>query len=59
MLKGLPNSLAGDVRLQSRLQPSANAERVLGAAFVDIDHFKAMNNDCGHPVGDRELVEIA
>jgi diguanylate cyclase (GGDEF)-like protein/PAS domain S-box-containing protein len=58
-LTGLPNrQLLGD-RL---LQGAARARRHGGAVavlFVDLDHFKLINDAAGHAVGDRVLVEVA
>jgi diguanylate cyclase (GGDEF)-like protein len=33
--------------------------RPFSLLMIDIDHFKLVNDDCGHQVGDRVLVELS
>ncbi len=57
-LTGLPNRNL----LHDRLKQSVFAqryERAIGVVFIDIDHFKFVNDSLGHNTGDRLLREVA
>ena len=58
-LTGLPNRRTLDFELE-RLQSGADsAGTPLTIAMMDIDHFKAFNDEFGHPAGDAALVACA
>ena len=58
-LTGCLNRRALDERLPSELERSLRYGRPLSLVFVDIDHFKAINDQHGHGVGDIVLREVA
>lgn len=58
-LTGLVNRAEFERRLQQRLAIASSAETGDCALFIDLDHFKMVNDSCGHSAGDRLLQQIA
>ncbi|HYN04223.1 MAG TPA: GGDEF domain-containing protein [Vicinamibacteria bacterium] len=58
-LTGLLTRAYLDERLPSLLARSARKGRTASALFVDVDHFKRINDRFGHAVGDDVLRELA
>jgi diguanylate cyclase len=58
-LTGLPNRRAFDEELARRYAEFARKGTPLSLVLVDIDHFKAFNDDHGHLAGDDVLRSVA
>ena len=58
-LTGLPNRALLAERAQRAIQVAQEKGTPLAVIFLDLDHFKHVNDSLGHRVGDALLVEIA
>lgn len=58
-LTGLFNRVRLDVVLESEIQRALRFNVPFSVILLDIDHFKAVNDTHGHPVGDQVLVTVA
>lgn len=56
---GLPNRTLFDDRLAQAISLAERHGWTLAVMFLDLDHFKAVNDAHGHAAGDRVLEEIA
>ena len=58
-LTGLPNRLLFQDRLQQAILRSVRSKKLGALAFLDLDHFKNINDTLGHQVGDEILRQVA
>lgn len=58
-LTGLSNRAHLEAELEARLQELARYRLLFGLLFLDIDHFKAVNDRYGHDTGDLVLKTVA
>lgn len=58
-LTGLMNRAALVTRLDEALARARTFSVPAAVVFIDLDHFKTVNDTMGHPVGDRLLMQVA
>jgi len=59
VLTGLPNRLSFERTLRLALGCARREGQTLSVLFIDLDHFKSVNDGMGHLVGDLLLVMVA
>jgi len=59
VLTGLPNRRLFMERLDNALDRAKRAQTPLAVMFIDMDHFKAINDTWGHDAGDAALQWVA
>ena len=58
-LTGLPNRMVFNDRLEHALHQTQRNSSTLAVFFIDLDHFKNINDSLGHKAGDILLCEVA
>ena len=58
-LTGLPNRMSFMERLDRQIDRARAANRSMALLFVDLDHFKRVNDSLGHLIGDQLLQTVA
>ncbi len=58
-LTGLPNRSLFNDRLQQELKSIRREDHALALLFIDLDHFKEVNDSLGHRCGDQLLVDVS
>jgi diguanylate cyclase (GGDEF)-like protein len=58
-LTGLPNRVLLADRMNQAILRAKREQKMLGVCYLDLDGFKAINDECGHQAGDQALIAIA
>lgn len=58
-LTGIPNRTTFNGRMEQALYSARRYQRNVAVMFIDLDHFKKVNDTLGHQAGDLLLVEVA
>ena len=57
-LTGLPNRVLFNDRLGHGIEQAKRHKTKIALFFIDLDHFKQINDSLGHPIGDRVLIAV-
>lgn len=58
-LTNLPNRLLFEDRMKQALSKARRSRKQVALFFIDLDHFKDVNDNLGHDFGDQMLIEVA
>lgn len=58
-LTDLPNRVLLEDRMDMAISRAARSGQKVALGFIDLDHFKQVNDNFGHKVGDRMLKDVA
>jgi len=58
-LTGLPNRAALNLQLNQAIASAHRSDDHIAVLIIDLDRFKSINDNLGHLVGDRMLIEVA
>jgi len=59
VLTQLPNRALFSDRFKRAISHSKRSKTLLAICFLDLDHFKPVNDNFGHDIGDKLLIEVA
>ncbi len=59
VLTGLPNRRLLEDRASQAFKAAKRSKQMVAIMFLDLDHFKAVNDTYGHEMGDKLLISVA